>query len=73
MTFVDFLAEKLGTHRWCVAHHLGSRMRERYDLAITQKRYRELELEYAQTDPDAAAHFRKFLIVPPGGLSPPAT
>jgi hypothetical protein len=49
MTFVDWLAIKLGTRRWCVANRLGSRMAERYDLAITLKRYKELEKEYNQT------------------------
>ena len=46
MSFADWLEQKLGTRKWCVAHHLGKRMREKYDLAITQKRYRELEQEY---------------------------
>lgn len=61
MKFTDWLERKLGTRKWCVAHHLGSRMRNKYDLAITQRRYRELMREYVESDPSAPAYYRQFL------------
>jgi hypothetical protein len=38
----EFIAAVLGTRRWCVAPRLGSKMAERYDVAISQKRYNSL-------------------------------
>ncbi len=45
-SFEDWLAAKVGTRRWCVAPRLGSRLRERYDLAIPQACYTALEREW---------------------------
>ncbi len=45
-SFEDWLAAKVGTRRWCVAPRLGSRLRERYDLAIPKARYTALEREW---------------------------
>lgn len=50
--FCAWLAERLGTHKWCVATRLTARMRESgYDMAISERRYRDLlALFEAQTN-----------------------
>jgi hypothetical protein len=46
ITFVDWLAQKLGTSRWVVAHRLTPRLRAKYDLAVSEKKFDQLEAEY---------------------------
>lgn len=47
--FVDWLESKLGSRQWVVAARLTDRLRMRgYAVAISQKRYRDLEGEYLQ-------------------------
>ena len=53
--WTDFIAEKVGTHKWCVAYHLGTKMKERYEVAISPRRYSELREEWDNLnypDPD---------------------
>ena len=44
----DWLANKLGTHKWVVAPRLTEKLREKYDVAISQQRYNELAQQYKQ-------------------------
>lgn len=46
--FSEWIAHRLGTHKWVVAHRLGSKLALKYDLAITPKRYADLTAEYAR-------------------------
>jgi hypothetical protein len=49
--FCDFLAELVGTRRWCVAASLTDRLRAKgYEVAISQARYKELTLEWEQAN-----------------------
>ena len=48
MTFTDWLAAKLGTRKWVVCRASAKR-RLRYDLFLSQARYRELEAEFKAT------------------------
>jgi hypothetical protein len=43
--FTDWLEGRLGTRRWVVSRP-GARLRERYDLFLSQKKFRALEDEY---------------------------
>lgn len=46
-TLGEFLSRKLGTRNWVLAPRLTTRLRDRgYDLAISRKRYAELEREW---------------------------
>jgi hypothetical protein len=45
--WLDWLERRVGTGAWCVAQRLTPRMRDKgYALAISPKRFRELETEY---------------------------
>ncbi len=41
-SFVDFLEEHIGTKRWCVAQRLTPRLKERYTVALSRRRYADL-------------------------------
>jgi hypothetical protein len=43
--FTDWLAERLGTHKWAVCRASAKR-REKYDVFLSQKRYSELRAEW---------------------------
>lgn len=45
--FTDWLADRLGTRQWVVAHRLTPYLCSKgYELAVTQKRYTALQAEY---------------------------
>ncbi len=47
LKFVDWLEDKLGTRKWVVSQRLTPRLRTKgYDLAISNKKMRELEAEF---------------------------
>jgi hypothetical protein len=47
MDFCNWLETKLGTTKWVVAQRLTPRMiRSGYELALTQKRFRDLKAEW---------------------------
>lgn len=46
-SFNEWIAAKVGTHKWVVFARLTQRLRNKgYEKALTQKRYRELLKEY---------------------------
>lgn len=45
--WLDWLAEQVGTHHWCVAARLSPRLKAKgYTLALTQARYTALQDAY---------------------------
>jgi hypothetical protein len=44
--WVDWIAERVGTHKWVVAHRMTPRLAKQYELAISHARYRELTQEW---------------------------
>jgi len=53
MTFLEWLAQTIGTDAWVVAPRLTPRLGEKYQIAIPQKRFTELRAEYARRLPKA--------------------